>query len=92
MIPKAFLVCGISNQIDGSENHIIRIPKELPNFTIPYGTSQDKESDNPFETTDRESEGDTDSTDPKCLTYFQLATINVTQQILFDCLNLLSAA
>ena len=64
MIPKAFLVCGISNQIDGSEKHIIRIPEELPNFTIPYGTSQDEESDDPFETTDGESEGDTDSTDP----------------------------
>ena len=41
MIFKTFLVCGISNQIDGSENHIIRILKELPNFTIPYGASQD---------------------------------------------------
>ena len=63
MISKAFLVCGILNQIDGSENHIIRIPEELPNFTIPYGTRQDEEFDDLFETTDGESEGDTDSTD-----------------------------
>ena len=35
MISKAFLVCGISNQIDGSENHIIRIPEELPKFQHP---------------------------------------------------------
>ena len=64
MISKAFLVCGISNQIDGSENHIIRIPGVLPNFTIPLGASQDEESDDPFKTADGESEGDTDSTDP----------------------------
>ena len=65
MISKAFMVCGISNQIDGSENHLIRIPEELPNFTIPYGTNQDEESDDPFHTTDEEleSEGDTDNTD-----------------------------
>ena len=63
MISKAFLVCGISNQIDGSDNHIIGIPEELPNFTIPYGASQDEESDDPFETTDGGgTEGDTDST------------------------------
>ena len=63
MISKAFLVSGISNQINGSENHIIRIREELLNFTIPYGASQDEESDDPFETTHGESEGDTDSTD-----------------------------
>ena len=64
MISKAFLVCGNSNQIDGSDNHIIRIPEELPNFIIPLGASQDEESDDPFKTADGESEGDTDSTDP----------------------------
>ena len=60
MISKAFLVWGISNQIDDSENHIIRTPEELPNFTIPCGASQIEESDDPFETTDEESEGYTD--------------------------------
>ena len=64
MISNAFLVCGISNQIDGSENHIIWIPEELPNFTVPYGTSQDEEFYDPFAKTDGESEGDTDSKDP----------------------------
>jgi hypothetical protein len=63
MISKAFLVCGISNHINGSENHFIRVAEELPNFVIPYGSGQDEESDDPFETSDEESEGDADSTD-----------------------------
>ena len=29
MIAKAFLVCGISNKVDGSENHLFRVPEEL---------------------------------------------------------------
>ena len=44
-IKKAFKVCGISNNLDGSENHLIRCAKELPEFCIPYAACSDSESD-----------------------------------------------
>ena len=37
MIKRFFLVCGISNSLDGSENKLVRVAAELPSFTIPYG-------------------------------------------------------
>ena len=56
MIRKSFLVCGISNALDGSENHMIRCAKELPDMTIAYGIEDTEdhpvdsgsESEDPF--------------------------------------------
>ena len=63
MIQKSFLVCGISNNLDGSENHLVRVPDELPTFEIPYGID-DNDSDDPFQSSDSASGEDTDdSTD-----------------------------
>jgi hypothetical protein len=47
LVSKAFKVCGISNDLDGSENHLIRCTKELPEFVVPYGRAEesDEESD-----------------------------------------------
>ena len=53
MIRKSFLVCGISNSLDGSENHLIRMPEQLPRFVIPYG-EVDEDTD-PFQSSDSES-------------------------------------
>ena len=45
MIRKSFLVCGISNALDGSENHnMTRCAKELPDMNVAYGT-EDTEDD-----------------------------------------------
>ena len=55
MIRKYFLVCGMSNALDGSEDHMIRCAKELPDMIIAYGT-EDTE-DNPID-------GGTESEDP----------------------------
>ena len=40
---KSFKVCGISNNLDGSENALIHCAKELPAFTIPYGNAESDE-------------------------------------------------
>ena len=47
LVSKAFKVCGISNDLDGSENHLIRCTKELPQFIVPYRRTEesDEESD-----------------------------------------------
>ena len=58
MIRKSFLVCGISNALVGSENHMIRCAKELPDMIIAYGTEDTEddpidsgtESEDPFAT------------------------------------------
>ena len=52
---KCFLVCGISNALDGSRNHFIRCAKELSDVAIAYGleksvdTDSGSESDDPFD-------------------------------------------
>ncbi len=35
-VKKSFLVCGITNSLNGSENHFIRCAKELPTMQLPY--------------------------------------------------------
>ena len=40
-IIKSFFVCGISNNLDGSWNHLVWVPAELPTFKIPYGPDED---------------------------------------------------
>ena len=40
MVKKSFLVCGISNSLDGSEIQLIRVPAELPMLTVPYGAEE----------------------------------------------------
>ena len=42
-VAKSFKVCGISNNLDGSENALIHCAKELPAFTIPYGNAESDE-------------------------------------------------
>lgn len=57
MVKKAFLVCGISNALDGSQNHLISCSKQLPNLELPYLD----ESNNPF--LDDEDQGDASDSD-----------------------------
>jgi hypothetical protein len=59
-VTKSFKVCGLTNALDGTENHLIRCAKELPEFTIPYGVSaEESESDEDiFADTDEEEEQD----------------------------------
>lgn len=45
IVKKSFLVCGLSNALDGSENTRIHCAKELPNMQLPY---VDKSDDDPF--------------------------------------------
>lgn len=61
MIKKAFLVCGLSNKMDGSENHLIRCAAELI-VALPYGETEESDSEgDPFADSDESSEGE-DST------------------------------
>lgn len=57
MIRKSFLVCGISNNLDGSVNDYIWVQEYLPQFVIPYGESAGSKSD-PFQSTDDESDAE----------------------------------
>ena len=45
IVQKSFLVCGITNALDESQNHFIRCAKELPELQLPY-TQED--NDDPF--------------------------------------------
>ena len=52
-VVKSFLVCGISNALDGTQTNLIRCSKELPDMRIAYGVTVDdddgaSESDDPF--------------------------------------------
>ena len=48
----SFLVCGITNSLDGSENHYIRCAKELEGIDLPYTDG----SDDPFADIDDNSD------------------------------------
>ena len=48
MIKKSFLVCVVSNALDGSQNHIIRCVEELPELSIAYSSTDSSDKD-PFE-------------------------------------------
>ena len=45
IVSKSFLVCGIMNDLLGSENHLICCAEELPVIKLPYFQ---EENDNPF--------------------------------------------
>ena len=67
IIHKSFLVCGISNALDGSQNNLIRCAKELSEMTIAYGDEEsaysESESDDPFGSgSDSEIESSDDDT------------------------------
>ena len=56
LIQKSFLVCGISNALDGSENNLVHCAKELDQLKVAYGLTEDEdasdddlEADDPFE-------------------------------------------
>lgn len=49
IVAKSFLVCGISNALDGSQNEVIRCARELPNLQLPY---LDESDDDPFKSDD----------------------------------------
>ena len=57
-------MCGISNALDGSENHYIRCAKELEQLKIAYGLEEEdadeSESDDPFDS-GSESESNSNS-------------------------------
>ena len=65
MVAKSFLVCGISNALDRSQNNMIRCAKELPDMLIAYGLEKNaaadvgSESDDPF-SSDEENDSDLD--------------------------------
>ena len=63
MMKKSFLVCGIANNLDGSENGLVRVPAELQSFEIPYSTSStsDETESDRFQTSDDSSEEDSAS-------------------------------
>ena len=46
MVKKSFLVFGITNALEGSENGFIRCAKELPTLQVPY---IDDSNDGPFQ-------------------------------------------
>jgi len=58
MVKKSFLVCGISNSLDGSENQLVRVPAELPMLIIPYGAekTEDKSELDPFATSEENTD------------------------------------
>jgi hypothetical protein len=61
MVKKSFLVCGISNALDGTQNHLISCCKELPELQLPY---VDEYNDDPFlhqGTSDDDNDGSGDS-------------------------------
>ena len=62
-VKKSFLVCGIANNLDGSEYGIVRVAAEIPLFGIPYSTSSssDETESDPFQTSDDNSEEDSAS-------------------------------
>ena len=68
MVAKSFLVCGISNALDGSQNNMIRCAKELPVMMIAYGLEKNaaadggSESDDPF-SSDEENDSDLDQSE-----------------------------
>ena len=41
MVRKSLLIYGISNNLDGSENRLVRVSAELPTFEMPYGADED---------------------------------------------------
>ena len=45
MVKKAFLMCGITNALNGSKNELICCTKELPDLWLPY---VDESTDNVF--------------------------------------------
>lgn len=57
MCGKVIQVCGISNNLDGSENALICWAKELPAFIIPY---ENTDSDKDIFASDFDSSSDTD--------------------------------
>ena len=63
IICRTFLVCGISNALNGSQNHFIRCAKELPEMSVTYrleaNSESDSDSDDPF-TSGSESESEDD--------------------------------
>lgn len=69
MITKSFLVCGISNALDGSQNSMICCAKELPDTMITYGLEKctdadsDSKSDDPFSSDENDSEVDQSESD-----------------------------
>lgn len=67
VVKKSFLVCGISNALDGTQNNLIRCSKELPDMHIAYGVTIDddgaSESDDPFNNSEH-SDRASDSDDP----------------------------
>ena len=61
MVKKSFLVCGITNAIDGLENRFIQCARELPDIQLP---SCDKDDD-PFleeRTEDEECDSEEETT------------------------------
>ena len=67
MVKKSFLVCRIFNSLDGSENKLVRVPAELPSFTIPYGVEEvnDGSESDPFSSSEDTDEEESDGENPE---------------------------
>ena len=55
MVKKSFLVCGLTNALDGSQNKMIPCSQELPDLQLPYLNESDED---PFNETSDESNSD----------------------------------
>ena len=57
MVKKSFLVCGLTNALDGSENQFIHCAKELPDMQLPY---VDESRDDLFQSSDDDASDDSE--------------------------------
>ena len=63
IVKKSFLVCGLSNALDGSENKLIRCAKELLTMQLPY---VDESDDDPFRDEESDDDKDAESESDEC--------------------------
>ena len=57
IVQKSFLVCSITNALNGSQNHFIRCAKELPELQLPHTQEDD---DDPFNNSEDEEDSSKD--------------------------------
>ena len=61
IVSKFFLMCGISNAVDGSQNNMFRCAKKLPDMMIAYGLDKSADADSGSKSEDPfNSDGESD--------------------------------
>ena len=64
LIQKSFLVCGISNALDGSENNLVHCAKEVDQLKVAYRLTEDEDaSDDDLEADDPVESGSDSASD-----------------------------